>query len=495
MAAAASTSRLEARREVLGTSFEHWRALGESIPDILLLVDELGTILHVNRLPEPFAVEEITGTSVFDLALVEARDELRDSLQQTFATGRTASRELVAIHPDGDTRWYSTHTGPVRHGGRVVAAVVVARDVTDRRRTEGELRESEARYRIMIEHAPEAIVIIDGGSAQFVDANPNACTLYRLPHDRLIGADPMVLSPPLQANGEPSRTLAFRYINEALDGGAPVFDWIHRVGCDEEIVCQVRLVRLPGGPRPLVRGSIIDVTAQRRLDARVRQAQKLESLGLLASGIAHDFNNILTAVSGWAEMLAADVADQQELAQAVAAIRSAADRGAVFTRQLLTFARIHDTRPERQDLHRVVDDVTILLRPLVGENIVLGTRLDADTPFVRAGRGQLEQVLMNLILNARDAMPQGGRITLATSRVDAPGRPAVRLLVTDTGVGMDEETRGRAFEPLFTTKGPEAGTGLGLSTVRAIVSELGGVVAVDSEVGMGSSFEVVLPTM
>jgi PAS domain S-box-containing protein len=478
---------------LVGDSLEHWRSLGEAVPDILLLVSAQGTILYANRAPHPFKLAEVVGRNVLDLALVEARDELRASLIETFKTGQTRARELLALHPDGTSRWYSTHTGPVRRGSQVVAAVMVARDITARRVAEDALRESEERYRTLVEQAPEAIVTLDADSCRFVDVNPKACVLYGLPRERLIGANPIELSPPIQPNGEPSDVAALRYINEALDGGLPVFDWVHRTPGDADVRCEVRLVRLPAKGKRLLRGSVTDVTRQRQLESHLHQIQKLEALGQLAGGIAHDFNNILGVISMSADLLAEQVEAHPVCRDDVEAIRAAARRGSALTGQLLTLARHQRPDPERRDVNAIVEDVAAMLGHLLGPSVNLRTRLEPGGALVRAGRGQLEQVLMNLMLNARDAMPLGGRITVSTAAIDTARGPAVRLSVEDTGTGMDEATRKRVFEPLFTTKGPDKGTGLGLSTVYLIVTQLGGQVAAQSQLGVGSRFEVILP--
>jgi PAS domain S-box-containing protein len=479
--------------EQLGDALKEWRSLGVAIPDILLLVDRAGAILYANRTPASFRLNELIGTDVLDLALPGMRAELRRALAETFDLGSTGARELPARHPDGTEHWYAVHAGPVRHGGPVVATVIVARDITDRVAAVTALRESEDRYRTLVEHAPEAIVILDADTCLIVDANPNACALFDLPPERLLGSNPVELSPPVQPNGDPSPLAALQRINQALDGGLPVFDWVHRTGAGTDRRCEVRLVRLPATGRRLLRGSITDVSRQRQLEAHLAQTQKLEALGQLAGGIAHDFNNILLVITMSADQLAGRIHALPECREEVETIRSAARRGAAFTRQLLAFARHQRPEVERLDLHGVIRDVTAMLTRVLGAGVEVVTRLAPEGACVRAGRGQLEQILMNLILNARDAMPSGGRITVTTRRGDAAIGPAVYLEVEDTGTGMDEWTRQRVFDPLFTTKGPDQGTGLGLSTVHAIVTQLGGEVTAESLVGVGSRFIVVLP--
>jgi PAS domain S-box-containing protein len=248
----------------------------------------------------------------------------------------------------------------------------------------------------------------------------------------------------------------------------------------------------------------IDVTEQRRLEDQVRQAQKLESIGQLAGGVAHDFNNLLTAINGHAELLLADLPAESAFRWPLEEIHKAGTRGAALTQQLLAFGRKQLLQPVILDVNKVVTEVSGLLKRIVEENITLVVRLDPALGLVRADEGQLHQVLMNLAVNARDAMPGGGTLTLETRNVEldaaaAPGDadaltgPCVRLSVSDTGHGMDPETQRRIFEPFFTTKELGKGTGLGLSTVYGIVRQSGGTVNVRTVPGGGTTFDVCLP--
>jgi PAS domain S-box-containing protein len=247
----------------------------------------------------------------------------------------------------------------------------------------------------------------------------------------------------------------------------------------------------------------LDVTDRRLLEAQFRQAQKMEAVGLLASGIAHDFNNLLTVICGYSEFLRNGLAPGQQRNDAEEIIQ-AAGRAAALTRQLLAFSRKQVLLPTRLDVNAVVANVSTMLTRLIGDDIELTTAFGPTVPTVRADAGQLEQVLINLVVNARDAMPAGGRIkiTTATAQLDANvmmGRERVKagryvvLAVSDTGVGMDQKTKDRLFEPFFTTKAPGKGTGLGLAAVHGIVAQSGGYVVVKSEPLRGASFEVYLP--
>jgi two-component system cell cycle sensor histidine kinase/response regulator CckA len=246
------------------------------------------------------------------------------------------------------------------------------------------------------------------------------------------------------------------------------------------------------------------VTDKRVLEDQFRQAQKMEAVGRLAGGVAHDFNNLLMVISGYTEVLLDRVDGKDPLHTKVEAIQQAADRATTLTRQLLAFSRKQLLELKVVDVNAIVQDMERLLRPLIGENIDLTTRLEPNVGRTRADAGQLEQVIMNLVVNARDAMPKGGKLLLETAHIGrekarlgrSSGLPAgdyVMLAVTDTGIGMDAETQSKIFEPFFTTKSKEEGTGLGLSVLYNIVRASGGHVRVSSELGRGSTFRIYFP--
>lgn len=246
-----------------------------------------------------------------------------------------------------------------------------------------------------------------------------------------------------------------------------------------------------------------DLTQQKQLEAELRQAQKMEAVGQLAGGVAHDFNNILTVVLGYAQALLNGNPPGDPQHEALSEIVKAADRAASLTRQLLAFGRRQILRPRVLDLNSVVADMDRLLRRVIGENIELVTVMQPHLGRVRADPGQIEQVLMNLAVNARDAMPKGGKLSLETahaelgqdapSLLDCPPGRYVLLSVSDTGHGMDQPTRERAFEPFFTTKEVGKGTGMGLATVYGIVKQSGGAIGLESQLGAGATFRIYLP--
>jgi len=260
----------------------------------------------------------------------------------------------------------------------------------------------------------------------------------------------------------------------------------------------------PTGRATRVTGVITDITERKHLEEQLRQAQKMEAVGRLAGGVAHDFNNALGVITGYGELLQSGLAPEDTRHRYAEEIGKAARRAASFTRQLLAFSRRQTIQPVVLDLNSVVADTDKMLRRLIGEDIDLTIIRDSKLKSVKADRGQIEQVLMNLAVNARDAMPQGGKLIIQTANTHldecylrqhpyAKVGPYVMLSVSDTGCGMDKETQAHIFEPFFTTKGPGEGTGLGLSTVYGIVKQSDGSISAYSEPGVGTTFRIYLP--
>jgi signal transduction histidine kinase/ActR/RegA family two-component response regulator len=251
-------------------------------------------------------------------------------------------------------------------------------------------------------------------------------------------------------------------------------------------------------------GAAQDITLQKQLEEQLLQSRKMEAIGQLAGGVAHDFNNLLTVICGYGDLLQRQPDLNATVREYADEILEAANRAAQVTRQLLAFGRRQIFRAKTVNLNNIVAGLDKLLRSLIGENVELRTVYDRDLGLVKVDPGQIDQVLMNLAVNARDAMPKGGRLTIETANVDTGGKhagplpkggPCVMLTVSDTGSGMDPETAARAFEPFFTTKEPGKGTGLGLAMVYGIVSQSGGDIRLDTSPGLGTTFKIYLPRL
>jgi PAS domain S-box-containing protein len=360
------------------------------------------------------------------------------------------------------------------------------------------LRRSEARYRSLILSAAYGIYRCTVGGT-FLDVNP--ALIAMLGYGSMEEVLKLDARRDVFFNSQELDRLTEDYRRTGTLNGVEV-QW----KCKDGHVIVVRLSGRPvsGAEQPAEELEIIaeDITDRRQLEEQFRQAQKMEAVGRLAGGVAHDFNNLLMVINGYTEVLLEELKSGDAMHQKVQSIQQAADRAATLTRQLLAFSRKQLLELKVVDVNTVIEDMEQLLRPLIGEDIELVTHLAPEAGRTRADAGQIEQVIMNLVVNAKDAMPQGGRITLQTScvtvenfheqRFIVPGRYVV-ISVSDTGHGMDEETQSRVFEPFFTTKEKGKGTGLGLSTVYGIVKQSNGYVYPQSDVGAGTTFYIYLP--
>ena len=370
----------------------------------------------------------------------------------------------------------------------------------EHKRSEDQVRQSEARYRSLVQSAVYGIYrsTLDG---QFLAVNPSLIAMlgYESEEEMLamnIGHD--VYLETLERENFAGEFLAMRRWE-----GVEV-KWRRKDGKSITVRLSGRVVTDESGDPAYIEGIVEDVTERRMLEQQLRQSQKMEAVGRLAGGVAHDFNNLLTVIRGYTEILLSDLPTGDVRRAELEEIMKASERAGSLTRQLLAFSRQQVLAPKVLNLNTIVLNMHNLLRRLLGEDIDLQTVLDPQLGHVKADPSQIEQVVMNLAVNARDAMPMGGRLTIETANVELtenwgrdiisakPG-PYVMIAMTDSGAGMDEATRARVFEPFFTTKEQGKGTGLGLSTAYGIVKQSDGYISVYSEVGIGSTFKVYLP--
>ena len=350
---------------------------------------------------------------------------------------------------------------------QLVGTIERASERWQRRRAEVAMLESQERLRLIFDHVGDALFIAED-SGHIIDANPAACVLSEQSLDSL---RLLTISDVLPENN-----------GKVLDVRSAAF-----------------------APGVLVY-TVRDLTPQRKLEDQLLQAQKMEAVGQLAGGVAHDFNNLLTVIMSYSSLLLADLGANDAVRSDIQEISDAAERAAALTRQLLAFSRKQVLQMRAVNVNAVVTNVETMLRRLIGEDISLSTHLDSDVALINADPGQLEQVLINLAVNARDAMPGGGALTITTDNAElsnehgerhlgaAPGK-YVMLAVTDTGSGMTRDVQQHLFEPFYTTKGPGKGTGLGLATVHGIVKQCGGDVYVYSELDHGTTFKVYFPRL
>ena len=362
------------------------------------------------------------------------------------------------------------------------------------RRREDALRKSEAKFRMLTEQASDGIVLLDS-RGRIESLNPAACALLGLAETGAVGLLLADLIHPDDLQSHPSD-------REALGAGKP---WLaeHRYhrGDGSWVWVESNTKRLDDGHTQAI---LRDLTSRRHLEEQLRQSQKMEAVGQLAGGIAHDFNNLLTVITGFSESLALDP-KAASVRSEVREIQHAAEQAAALTRRLLAFGRRQVQNPERLDLRVCVGALDRMLRRIIGDAVTLETRLPERLGWVRADAGQMEQILLNLVVNARDAMPEGGHIFISLGNLDVraeeapalevpPGR-YVLLTVEDTGGGIKDELLPHIFEPFFTTKPPGSGTGLGLSTVYGIVHQSGGHLRVEGRPGLGARFLAYFPRL
>ncbi len=386
----------------------------------------------------------------------------------------------------------------------VIRAIQDADERRRRREAEAKWRESEARFRQLAEQSDQCFWFLALNPDRFLYVSPAVERIWGRPAEAFY-QDPGLWFKAIHADDSPG---IGRQWAAALESGKP-FVLEFRVVCPDGTVRRVvdrgTSIVDDTGRVTMVSGVVSDVTERRLLEEQFRQAQKMESVGQLAGGIAHDFNNLLTVINGMAELAVSQVAEGGQLHDDLQEIRRAGERAAALTSQLLAFSRKQILAPTAVNLNSIVAGIESMLQRLLGEDIALVVVPNDSLGIVKADPGQIEQVIANLAVNARDAMPHGGQLTIETNNVELDAeyarlhggtlRPGsyVMLAVTDSGMGMDDVTRARIFEPFFTTKDPGKGTGLGLSTVYGIVKQSDGFIWVYSEVGKGTAFRIYLP--
>ena len=474
----------------------------ESTVDGMAILDDKGEHVYANSAfarmvgrPSVHSVLGKTWRQIYDsrdISLLE--DSVRESVART---GRWSGQ--MALHrPDDTTLPVEMTITATAHGG----TVCVARDISDRLQAEHARAEAEIKYRTLVEQVAAISYIAElGVNGRWYYVSPQIESILGYTADEWLA----------------DSTDWLRYVH--TEDHHIVFEAEKASSRGEPFQAEYRLRRKDGqsiwvsDSAVVVRGSdshrvmegiIVDITERKMLENQLQQSRRMEAVGRLAGGIAHDFNNLLTIINGYAEMALRRTGISSELKADIQQIGNASDRASVLVRQLLAFSRKQVLQPRPLDLNAIVEGLDKLLNRLMGADIEMITLCGANIGTVKADPAQIEQVIMNLVVNARDAMPNGGRLTLETSNVilDAnyardhatvkPG-PYVMLAVSDTGIGMDQETQAHIFEPFYTTKGGSRGTGLGLSTVYGIVKQSGGYIWVYSEPGKGTTFKVYLP--
>jgi PAS domain S-box-containing protein len=495
-------ARLIARRRDEVAS-EQLATIVESSDDAILSKTLDGRILSWNPGAEKmygYTAAEAIGQHLSFLFPPEHPDELEEILGHLKQGKRIRHLETVRLRKDGSRVDVSLSISPIKSpSGQLIGYSTIARDITERKRAEQELSASETRYRDMVENAQDIIYTHDlQGNYTSMNKAGERITGYSI-DEALRMSLVKIVAPEYQET-------ARRMLAKKLEGeGETVYDLeiVAKDGHRVAVEVNTRLLYQDGVPVG-VQGIARDVTERKLLEDQLRQSQKMEAIGRLAGGIAHDFNNLLTAVTGYSELSIRQLQPEDPLRLNLEEIKKAAQRATSLTRQLLAFSRKQVLQPKILDLNSVIAELEKMLRRLIGENIELRTVLAPELDAIKADPGQIEQVIMNLAVNARDAIPGGGKLTIETENVYLDEEYAsqhlgvaaghyVMLAVCDTGSGMDDKTQNQIFEPFFTTKEVGKGTGLGLSTVYGIVKQSGGYIWVYSEIGLGTTFKIYLP--
>jgi len=466
------------------------------ITDLFFVFDSKGRFLYVNKMAAEvleYSSDELLQRSFFDIY----PQSNKTALQKYLAAGQFAADDFFKIPLQSKTGRYipaKTHLTKTTWCGRP-AVFALIKDMTTQKRQEVEIT--------MLSHAlrnvSESLSVFDlQGNIIFV--NDSFVDTYGYEKEELIGQSIE------RFHNHKERGISFKsIIKKTLQG-----EWqgeLTAIRKNEDrfiISLKTSLVRDDDGLPIVIIGVARDITERRQLEEQLRQSQKMEAIGQLAGGIAHDFNNLLTVIEGYTDMLLSSAEHDDSRLAFVQQIKKASDRATALTRQLLAFSRRQILQPKVLDLNELVPDVSALLKRLIGEDIELKIELAEDIAPIKADRSQIEQVLMNLAVNSRDAMPDGGTLIIKTSLTYLDDnfirhRPETRkghyvlLTITDTGMGMEDDVKTRIFEPFFTTKGKAKGTGLGLATVYGIIKQSGGYIGVESAPEQGTSFNIYLP--
>ncbi len=491
----------------LQDSENRYRSLSEAAFEAIF-ISEKGICLEQNRAAEMmfgYTSSEAVGRSGTEWIIPQDREIVLNNMM----SGYEEPYEATALRKDGSTFPAEIQGKMMHYKGRAVR-VTALRDITERKRSEDELRESEEKVRTLYDSSSDAIMLLDENG--FFDCNDSTLRLFGCAtREEFYRRHPADFSPPAQPDGTDSMIYARNNIAFALKEGHKRFEHLHRRLDGTDFPAEVLLDVMELGGRKVLQARVYDITERKKVDkeqdklqAQLTQAQKMESVGRLAGGVAHDFNNMLSVILGHSDMALDQMDSDHPFFEGFQEIRTAAERSADLTRQLLAFARKQTITPMVLDLNEIVTSMLNMLRRLIGEDIDLSWLPGSEVWPIKVDPSQIDQVLANLCVNSRDSIEDVGKITIRTKNASPdeaycanypgfyPGE-YVLLTVSDNGCGMDKETLDKIYEPFFTTKGIGKGTGLGLSTVYGIVKQNNGYIGASSEPGKGSAFSIYLP--
>ena len=471
-------------------------------PDLIYYCDAEGRFTYLNpaaRLILKYEPDELIGRPFLSILREDYRETASTLLARQFRQPIPNTYfEFAAVAKTGETIWIGQHMQLDVEGGAILGFHAIARDISRQKDTEERLRRSEQEYRSLVQGAAFGIYrsTEDG---RILDVN--LALVQMLGYD---SAEELLTYNMLDLYRSPEERAALLASGAHQHHGIGEVAWKKKDGTPILMRLAARIVEGSEAGVTCYETIAEDVTERRALEEQLHQAQKMEAVGRLARGIAHDFDNILAAIIGYSELIIARLKPESAVGIDAREIRSTAELGAALTRQLLAFSRSQALEPRVVDLHRAFDTDINMLRQLMGPNVSLRADIAGPSPQVLIEPGQFEQVLLNLMVNARDAMPDGGIVTATIDAIELGPRDVLRypgtlsgsyarLSVRDTGTGIDVETQPHIFEPFFTTKTPEKGTGLGLAIVYGIVKDAGGTITFSTTPGKGTTFEVLFP--
>jgi len=483
---------------------ELFSLISDNASDMIAVVDMEGRRLYHSRSCQMvlgYSPEELRNSSAMAHIHLDDVERVQEASELARASGVGQTQEYRIQHKSGHWLVMESRASVIRNSqGRAEKMVVVSRDITERKFAQEALRLSDAGFRTVVEDAPYGIYRTDD-QGQLLRVNPAL--------QKMLGYDTALELLQVNLQREIFHSPAeFTKLIQVLNTGEYCKDveaeWKRKDGAPITVKCNGRRLGGESDDSIFFEMFVEDVTDKRILERQVRMAGKMEAIGRLSGGIAHDFNNLLGVIIGYSQVVIRALGKQNPLTEHVIEIEKAGDRAAALTRQLLAFSRQQILSPTILNLNDLVEDMQKMLPRLIGEDITVSMAMDPKLSSVLADRNQIEQVIMNLAVNARDAMPEGGALRIATKNIELdeayarlhPGaKPGeyVCLTVSDTGIGIEAETQAHIFEPFFTTKEIGKGTGLGLATVYGIVKQSCGYVWVDSRPGEGASFQVFLP--
>lgn len=466
--------------------------------------------LHYDNVINKDFVEFVRDWRVFDPKDLSPLNLDEFPIMKAIKSGKSTHNAEIVIKTKYDlNKWLLVNASPItNNSGDIISAIVVFYDITERKIAEEAVKNSEEKFRTLVNSTSDAIFILKDGI--FSEINPSTEKLFGATKEEIIGKTPSDFSPEFQSDGMRSIEKANLLVNTALTDKAQFFEWMHKTKSGYEFLAEVSLTKMELGENQLI-AIVRDITDRKKaeeqrkeLEEQLIQAQKIESLGRLAGGIAHDFNNMLTPIMGYSEILMAEMPDtdprRNRLQQIVKSVISTRE----LVKQLLAFARKQTLEIRQFNMNDILNEFYTIITRTIRENIKIKFVLKPNLKLIEADQGQIEQIIMNLCLNAQDAMPNGGTLTVETDNVYLDEHYAkqhkgcmqgnyVMLSISDSGHGMDKETQKMIFEPFFTTKGLGRGTGLGLATVHGIVKQHGGHIWLYSDLGQGTVFKIFFP--